>query len=159
MQDNGRSAEQHASMAAIAIENRFREVYPQFQYAYVEFLAEHLTDLSREFGGDLQPAIILAVLGQRMIQARIAVDGGAGTIPPPVMAVARIADVTGIPRETVRRKLAELERRGWVERHKEGGYTLRTVNGEAPARADLKALDDRGIARAARLFTALRALL
>lgn len=143
---------------AVSIEARFQAEYPRFQYAYVEFIADHLADVSRSFRGDLQPALILAILGQRHLQARAAEEAGVAPISP-AMAVTRIADVTAIPRETVRRKLAVLERRGWIVRMADGGHALAVVDGAASARADLRALDERGITRAARLLAGLRGMM
>lgn len=148
----------HRSHDAAAIEARLRDDYPRFQYAYVAFIADHLADVSRSFGGDLQPAVILAVLGQRYLQSRAAEAAGASPLSP-AMAAARIADATAIPRETVRRKLAMLEGRDWIRRLADGGYALAVVDNEALARADLRALDERGIERAARLLAELRGML
>jgi hypothetical protein len=141
---------------------RFLHNYVRFQYAFIEFLAEHLTDVSREFGGDLQPPMILAVLGQRILLWQAEADrAAAGEGPPPwapTMATARIADVTGIPRETVRRKLADLEARGWIARDADGKWGIARVDGHAPARDALAELDRRGVARVAKLYTVLRDL-
>ena len=43
--------------------------YPAAQYAFVEFLVAHLTDISKSFGGDLQKALVLAVMGQVYLHA------------------------------------------------------------------------------------------
>ncbi|NBB70638.1 MAG: helix-turn-helix domain-containing protein [Alphaproteobacteria bacterium] len=141
---------------------RFLQNYVRFQYAFIEFLAEHLTDVSREFGGDLQPPMILAVLGQRILLWQAEADravAGEGTPPwSPTMATARIADVTGIPRETVRRKLADLEARGWIARDADGKWGIARVGERAPARDALAELDRRGVARVAKLHTVLRDL-
>ena len=34
--------------------DQFGESYPTYQYAFVDFIVEHLTDLSRSFEGDFQ---------------------------------------------------------------------------------------------------------
>jgi hypothetical protein len=149
-----------AGLSEQEIAARFRESYPRFQYALVEFLAAHLADVSRVFDGDLQQPLILAVLGQRRLHWRAEVERLGGTDPDwsPAMAASRIADVTGVPRETVRRKLKLLAARGWIEQGAGGAWTLVVRNGAAPARADLAALDQRSMDRAARLFAALRSL-
>lgn len=139
--------------------DRFVANYPTVQYAYIGFLSEHLADMSRAFRGDLQLPLVLAVLGQRRLQWFIEAEReGAEPGWSPAMTVMRIADVTGVPRETARRKLAELERLGWIERG-EGGWTLIMREGRARARADLADLDRRSLARAARLVTTLQSLL
>jgi hypothetical protein len=153
-------AQARAALSEERIAARFRESYPRFQYALVEFIAAHLADVSRVFEGDLQQPLILAVLGQRRLEWRAAAERLGGGDPgwTPAMAASRIADVTGVPRETVRRKLKLLAARGWIEQGADGGWTLVVRDGAAPARADLAALDERSMDRAARLFAALRSL-
>ncbi len=133
--------------------------YPAYQYCMVEFLTEHLADLSRVFDGDLQEALVLAVIGQVFLHAHMAqakADAGAVAVPNAAsISASRISDVTGIPRQTVRRKLQALEARGWIERGGAAAFRLRVQDGVSMARSDLNDLDRRGIARTARLFCAL----
>lgn len=44
---------------AEAVQAQLEENYAPLQYQFVEFLVEHLTDVSREFGGDLQQPCFL----------------------------------------------------------------------------------------------------
>jgi DNA-binding MarR family transcriptional regulator len=141
-----------------------RERYGLFQYHFVEFLAAHLADCSRVFRGDLQQLLVLAILGQVYLRAYLdaSPDAKLPRAEVPVTAAitaSRIADVTGIPRETVRRKLAALERRGWIERAGDRGWRLLVREGVAEARRDLADLDQRGIERMARILTALKTYL
>jgi predicted transcriptional regulator len=125
----------------------------------VEFITEHLADLSRVFRGDLQEMMVLAIIGQLALRARRA----ALAEPNPADAMrietgisaSRLADVTGIPRQTVRRKLKSLEERAWIERAEGASYQLAVKDGDARARQDLSAVDQRSIERAARLFCGL----
>ncbi len=153
-----REAQRPAGLSEQEIAARFRADYPRFQYTLVEFLAAHLADVSRVFQGDLQQPLILAVLGQRRLHWRAEAERLDGAEPgwSPAMAASRIADVTGVPRETVRRKLKLLAARGWIEQSDEGGWTLMVRDGAAPARADLAELDQRSMDRAARLIAALQ---
>jgi DNA-binding IclR family transcriptional regulator len=66
--------------------------------------------------------------------------------------------VTAIPRQTVRRKLALLQQRGWVEQLPDNSWTLRHRDGISGARVDLAEVDQRAIDRVARLFTDLETL-
>lgn len=143
------------------IGTKFREKYPRFQYAVVDFLADHLADMSRVFGGDLQQPLILAVLGQRHLHWLAEKAQGDGADPgwAPTMTASRLADISGVPRETVRRKLARLEAAGWVERSADGAFRLALQGGTSRARGDLSDLDQRSIDRAARLLAALRSQL
>ena len=145
---------------AATLESMFRERYLVYQYHSVEFLCAHLADCSRVFGGDLQQMLVLAVIGQ--VHLRSYLDAAAdGSIQPrdipdrPAITASRLADVTGIPRETVRRKLTLLERRGWIEKTREGAWRLVMEDGSAPARSDLQGLDGRTTRRFAELAASL----
>ncbi|RBI87432.1 hypothetical protein DRV85_00400 [Rhodosalinus halophilus] len=134
--------------------------YPEYQYRVVQFLIEHLSDVSRTFKGDLQSSLVLAVIGQVWLNALKAPDGSyldPAHLPPERLGTSatRISDVTGIPRQTVRRKLEVLEERGWIVRNPDCIYRLSSSDGETAARRDLSDLDARAILRFARLFTDL----
>lgn len=145
------------------VRSAFADNYRLFQYQWVEFFIEHLSDVSRAFRGDLQAMIVIALVGQVQIRAmQVAARAGLDphSLPPERLSItaSRIADVTGIPRETVRRKLTALERRGWIVRNDEGGFRLAVDGGVAAARTDLAEVDKRAIVRVARLFRDLEAI-
>jgi hypothetical protein len=127
-----------------------REQYRAFRYQFVDLFVEHLADVSSAFGGDLQEMLVLAIVGQVRIRA---VEMGRETAP---ISASRISDVTAIPRQTVRRKLQSLERRGWVRQIVGGGWELIMADGEAVAQAGLKELDGRGIERAIKFVRNMR---
>ena len=142
----------------------FEANYPQYQYRFVEFFIEHLSDISRSFRGDLQSMILLAIIGQVQMRAmRCAAEAGENlhALPPERRSISasRIADVTGIPRQTVRRKLEGLARRGWIMRNDQGAWRLVICDEQAVARTDLAELDRRAMDRVARLFRDLEALI
>lgn len=104
---------------------RFGDVYP----VHVVAFAQLLTTLRREFDGDLDLLLIMAVIGERRIQQRM--EPGAlryenlGTTPNRpdgggTINAYSLAAYTGMPRETVRRKVAALIARGWIERDERG---------------------------------------
>jgi DNA-binding MarR family transcriptional regulator len=137
--------------------------YADYQYRFVEFFVEHLEDVSRAFRGDLQQMIVLAIIGQirlRAVRSAILAGEDPTAIPPERCAIgaSRIADVTAIPRQTVRRKLELLEQRGWIERLGDGMWTLHYEGGSSRAREGLSDVDLRGIDRIARLFADLEAI-
>ena len=141
----------------------FEADYMAYQYRWVEFFIEHLSDLSRTFRGDLQSMMVLALVGQVTIRAtRAAVKAGTDPAAIPAerlsISASRIADVTCIPRETVRRRLAALERKGWLVRTGEAAWQLAMADGIAAARTDLTAIDRRALVRLARLFADFEAL-
>jgi predicted transcriptional regulator len=131
----------------------------QLRYHYVEFLTAHLADCCRVFGGDLQEMLVLAVMGQVHLRAGLDVgpDGlvKPRSIPGPIgITASRIADVTGIPRQTVRRKLAKLESRGWIVPKPSGLWVIALRDGVAVARQGkdgLDALDARSMDRVLRM--------
>jgi DNA-binding transcriptional ArsR family regulator len=158
-QKRGRSAAARVEEAQAA----FASNYQAYQYRFVEFFIEHLSDLSRSFRGDLQAMIVLALVGQVHLRAvRAAIGAGRDPRDLPIerlgITASRIADVTSIPRETVRRKLDGLEGRGWVLRNQDGSWRMVHEYGVTAARTDLADLDARGIERVARLFRDLEAL-
>lgn len=139
----------------------FRGDYRNYQYRFVEFFTEHLTDVSRAFAGDLQQAMVLAILGQVRLRAlRKAVARGEALSPRMQgdgTTASRIADVTGIPRETVRRKLHTLSGKGWIARDDQGLWRIvADADGiGTPVRRDLAGVDERALPRIARLVADL----
>lgn len=72
-------------------------------------------------GGDLDLILILAVIGERHFARRVDPTtptreglGFTETTPTPSINVLSLAEYTGLPRETMRRKVAKLRDRGWV---------------------------------------------
>lgn len=134
----------------------FAANYRTVQYHYVQFLSEHLVDCSRTFEGDFDQVVILAVMGQRALDAVRQVAEDVEAVSGAFwMSAMRIADVTGLPRETVRRKLKSLEARGWVKQETSKGWALVTSEGAAPIRQALGGLDKRGLARLSKLIVSI----
>lgn len=147
-----------------AIDARIAEVeaalaadYLFYQYHAVEFVAGHICDLSKEFGGDLSEMLVMAIIGQMELHRRLShVEPEA--VARPAISASRIADVSGIPRQTVRRKLSSLARRGWIEEADNASWRIRIVDGASPAHKDLSAVDQRKMRRIAELFANLETL-
>jgi hypothetical protein len=103
----------------------FGRVWPAHNDAFCELLIT----LRRHFGGDLDRMLVLAVIGSRTL-AGGRTDGlcyhrfmdaeRAGE--PAATNLQSIADYSGIPRETVRRKLRDLEASGWISRGTRGHF-------------------------------------
>jgi predicted transcriptional regulator len=153
MQKDDPSALSPAARADAAAE-AFRAAYPAYQHRWVEFFVEHLTDVSRTFEGDLQQAILLAIIGQARLAA---LRGGDASTGPRGTNASRLAEVTGIPRETVRRKLRALEERGWIAQDEAGIWRMVVDpdGRDTPARRDLADIDERARRRVARLVVDL----
>ena len=145
----------------------FRDKYLLSQYAFVQFLVEHLTDVSRVFEADLQSVLVLAIVGQMGLQTAIRLrhpaDGSTslnfGADPTLRINASSIAEVSGIPRETVRRKLEGLAAKGWVARTPNGLWRIATDEEPfAPARRELSELEQRATERLARFLGQIQAL-
>jgi biotin operon repressor len=144
------------SRRAAMVNDRLRANDELVQYHYVQFLTEHLVDCRRTIGGDFDNIMIIAVLGQRLLEARLKHDAGEAEAADRVwMSALRLADVTGIARESVRRKLSVLKARGWVERNPRHGWRLTGSLHTAQAADDLSDLDGRSLDRLTRLMAAL----
>jgi hypothetical protein len=96
---------------------------PHFESALLNPLLSYLLTAREVAGGDLDRNIILLVIGIRSIehpQFRELLDGDGpedlSVFPSLGINTRSIADWTGIPRETVRRKIADLVRSGWIAR-------------------------------------------
>lgn len=144
------------------VEASFASSYVEYQYHLVNFLADHLADVSRAFAGDMQKAMILAIIGQvhlNMMMANTATGRNAQDQPPDRRGITtnRLSDTTGIPRETTRRKLIEMEKSGWLVRH-DGYWALAMDGPDAVARHGLSDLDTRAVKRVATFFRALSGL-
>jgi hypothetical protein len=99
----------------------------ELSYLLGRFFSEHLVRVHRLFEGDLTEAIVLATIAQHNVQryyeqvARDAAPGLDGLVRQgrhiahlrPCNALS-VSAATGVPRETVRRKVKRLVERGWV---------------------------------------------
>ncbi len=103
----------------------FGRIYP----AHVAAFADLLVVLRQHFDGDLDMMLILAVIGDRRVWQRTPSEDvsydrmGRSSVPEsPFVSInmLSIANFIGMPRETVRRKVASLIDRGWVEREDNG---------------------------------------
>lgn len=77
---------------------------------HVRAFAELMIQLHREFDRDLDMVVILAVIAERHY-ANLMQDGMG---PGVAINTLSVAQYTGIPRETVRRKVGALVTKGWV---------------------------------------------
>jgi hypothetical protein len=117
----------------------FGRIWPVHNDAFSELLV----NLRRHFDGDLDRMLVLAIIGSRHLArgglAKVSYDRllSEGHVPhdPAPINIQSIADYSGIPRETVRRKVLDLEERGWIERSEKGLLiaTQRAARELAPA--------------------------
>lgn len=88
-----------------------------------------LIQLRKAFDGDLDLMLVLAVIGDRtrpdgwqpepVTYRQITRRKGAEHLQIPIN-IQSVAEYSGIPRETVRRKVRALEQKGWVQRDADG---------------------------------------
>lgn len=124
----------------------------------MQFLTEHLVDCRKTFGGDLDAVLVLAVLGQNFIRSFILEPTNAFPANGSTSA-SRIADVTGMARETVRRKLLDFEKRGWIVQAEDGSWSIAGPVVNNAVRKDLGELDQRAVARMLRFHAELSRIL
>jgi hypothetical protein len=129
---------------------------PALAYALVEPLARVLALGRSVFGGDLEQALVMVTI---TLRASVHPDfkaldpatiPGLPALPGYGINIASIAEVTGIPETTVRRKVQQLEAHGWVQR--EGGNLHYTPAGWMAATETRHAI----IAMYAQGFSAVR---
>lgn len=96
---------------------------------HVAGLTRHLVECRRAFGGDLDLFLVFSIIGERSFTPRNVPESmteqefrasPVSTVEPAAINLQSIADYSGIPRETVRRKVAALVAMGWVARDAAG---------------------------------------
>jgi hypothetical protein len=106
----------------------FGRIWPQ----HVAALTQFLIDCRRHFDGDIDLFLALCIIGDRTFSARHAPPdmtfetwnaSKVEDVQSEEINVQSISDFSGIPRETVRRKLNILVEKGWVSRDERGFIT------------------------------------
>jgi predicted alpha-1,6-mannanase (GH76 family) len=137
-----------------------RHHYVRTYHYWVQLLTEQLCDCSRAFGGDLQRLLILSIIGQAHFSAmlrdagpdqRVRYDAAA----PHGVSTTRIAEITAIPRETVRRKLEQLAAQGWIVRDGNGLWRMTASETGTRARDDLTLLESRTVSRVSQFLAVM----
>lgn len=115
--DLPRHLEIHSLKKSSHSRENFARIYPAHLVAFSKFLI----CLRDAVGGDLELALILAVIGERHFAHRRDPDtptyesiGLTETTPGDRINTLSLAQYTGIPRETARRKVGHLIDLGWV---------------------------------------------
>ena len=133
------------------IKNDFRSRWPSLIENFTWFLVQ----CRRYFNGDMDRLLVFCVISDRNLSAKNRLEDGKleNSGPDRLHVVTEkpinlqfIADCSGLPRETARRKLQDLTALGWVERDKRGNFSL-----TAKAAADLAPLKKIGIKYLARM--------
>lgn len=155
----------HALPADVEREKYLQQLIRQNCAAFTPSIFERLLNLlivAREQYGDIEGGVIFCTVMLRSLRSPLfSCRPSQSTEQSPVdydndlpgTNVSSISDATGIPRETVRRKVAELERRGLVHRNDNGIYASFT------AICDVTACQDRFVELCAHIHTCTDALL
>lgn len=102
----------------------FGDLWPVHNRGFTALLIE----CRRCFDGDMDQLLILSVIGDRTLGTARAkglnyadfLEGKRAVGIPRRINTQSVADSTGIPRETVRRKIRRLIERGWVQKNEDG---------------------------------------
>jgi hypothetical protein len=108
----------------MALKENFGDIWP----IHVDGFTELLITLRGQFRGDLDMMLVLAIIGSRTLPSRRTrgmsyqdfADGTRLDPRPSPINLQSIAECSGIPRETVRRKVRDLRALGWVDRRDDG---------------------------------------
>lgn len=107
------------------VRSNFGLIWPR----HVEAFATYLIECRKHFKGDLDLLLILAIIGDRTLSAskvpkrltyNDVLEGKKLELQSEPINLQSIADFSGIPRESVRRKVNDLIDLGWVEKTDEG---------------------------------------
>jgi hypothetical protein len=142
-----------------ALDRVSREHVMIFHHHFTEFMASHLTDCCSVFDGDLHEMLVFTILAQRYLRDLMASQQEYGDAPADdrrAVSATRIAAQTGMPRETVRRKLAALQARGWIEKIGRADWRIAFTGEEVAARLELDDFVKREIRRVVRFARALK---
>lgn len=128
--------------------------YLQITYELGLFMMEHLRRVYREFDGDIAMCMVLGEIAHhnarpfmrellprsRLDSRTLATDAVVDGSIRPSNALS-IAEASGIPRETVRRKIDKLEKLGWVSRDGKGGLRVTRKVGKQFREIDRQTLE------------------
>jgi DNA-binding MarR family transcriptional regulator len=127
------------------LRKNFGQIWPR----HVGSLTWFLIECRRHFDGDLDLFLVLAVIGDRSFAAKnVPQDltyeqfdaSGTEFVEVERINLQSISDFSGIPRETVRRKVSQLLEKGWIERRASGSFAA-----TSKARTDLAPLTEKSL--------------
>ncbi|WP_442754767.1 hypothetical protein ACNHKD_17495 [Methylocystis sp. JAN1] len=132
--------------------------YVEFQHHAIEFLVAQLIDFRKVFEGDLDESLIFLTLARyHLREERIgAPDNDLEYLPVHSLPQARISEITEIPRETTRRKLLALEKRGLIEKDAQDRWRIATRDGVPVIRTEYADYWRREMQRLLKLIRALK---
>ncbi|MDE2597157.1 MAG: hypothetical protein KGL44_09795 [Sphingomonadales bacterium] len=106
-------------------EETLRRNFGKLHAMHVAALTRHLVECRRFCDGDLDMFLVMTIIGERTFPVRNApeamshadfLEGSVSSLEPAAINLQSVSDYSGIPRETVRRKVEALIAKGWVVR-------------------------------------------
>jgi DNA-binding transcriptional ArsR family regulator len=135
-----------------------QEHYVTFQHEFIEFLVAQLIDFRKVFEGDLDELLIYIFISRYHLREergrKFDPDGDSYPSAPPTLS--RIAEMTGIPRETVRRKLLALQTRGLLEKADQDKWQVTVRDDQPIIRREYEQFWAREMRRLVKLVRALK---
>lgn len=111
------------------IRSNFDKIWPVHLAGFTKLLVQ----LRQRFGGDLDLMLVLAVIGSRtrperwkpeLSSVQEMTEGENANSNQYPINIQSVAEYSGIPRETVRRKVSTLQDNGWVIRDADGRLSV-----------------------------------
>jgi hypothetical protein len=131
-----------------------KDKYALFKHEFLEFLFAELVDMRPIFKNDLDSMLVYTAISRYYLR-----DERVGLSPEDDsrgFTISKIAESTTIPRETVRRKLHELESRGLLEKGPRDEWRIATRNGLPVIRTEYEPYWQREMERVVRFVKALK---
>ncbi len=110
----------------------FDSAFSLVAFALNRYIVDHLLRFGRQFGPDYQMLVVWGVVAHQSVIHHMPAGSRPSTVlaqdgmlkaPDPELRPVRqrdLSQITGIPKETVRRKLLKLEGEGWIRRQDSG---------------------------------------
>jgi hypothetical protein len=134
------------------------ENYIKFKHEFLEFLFAELVDMRTIFEGDLDALLIFISISRYYLRDERSHPAGADDAELGAhhhLTLSRIAEITRIPRETVRRKLKQLEGRGLLEKGEHDNWRLTVQDGQPVIRTSYEEVWRREMQRLVKLVRSL----
>ncbi len=135
------------------------ENYVRFKHEFLEFLFAELVDMRRIFEGDLDALLIFIAISRYYLRDERSHPAGEDEAlfgSQHHLTLSRIAEITKIPRETVRRKLKQLESRGLLEKGDYDNWRLTVADGQPVIRTAFEEVWRREMQRLVKLVRSLK---
>jgi len=127
------------------------------KHEFLEFLFGELVDMRPIFENDFDSMLIYTAISRFYLKnERVGLPEENELGPAPGLTAARIAEWTTIPRETVRRKLLQLESRGLLERGPRDEWRVARRDGQPVIRIEYAEAWRRELSRITRFVRSLR---